>query len=266
VTSGYWSAMGIPLLQGTDFASFTDPAAPAQVIVNEEFVRRYLPNMTPLGRRVENRGGPYVIAAVARNSVYESFGEAPTPIVYFSFRDRPAGAGEIHLRARPGVEITLASDVRRVVREIDAALPVYDVRTLTEHVERNLFLRRVPARMFVVLGPLLLALAAIGIYAVVAYGVAQRTTEIGVRLALGAPGRLVVLAIVRDTLQSVAAGAVPGWLIMYLVQIHAAPGRPLDLPVFLGVPAVLLLVAAFASWLPAQRAAAVDPVVALRHE
>lgn len=266
VTPGYWSTMGIPLLQGTDFAAFTDPAKPAQAIVNEEFVRRYLTGLEPLGRRLESRGRSYMIAAVVRNSLYESFGEPPTPIVYFSYRDRPASAGEIHVRTRPGVETTLASDVRRVVRGLDAALPIYDVRTLNEHVEKNLFLRRVPARMFVVLGPLLLAVAAIGIYAVVAYGVAQRTTEIGVRLALGASGRRVVGGIVRDTLRLVAAGAVPGWMIMYLVQIHMAPGRPLDVPVFMGVPAVLFLVATIASWLPAQRAAAIDPVVALRHE
>ncbi|MGH9329567.1 MAG: ABC transporter permease, partial [Vicinamibacterales bacterium] len=266
VTPGYWSAMGIPLLQGTDFAVFADPATPAQAIVNEAFVRRYLADLEPLGRRLENRGRIYTIVAVARNSLYESFGESPTPIVYFSYRDRPSSAGEIHVRTRPGAETTLASDVRRVVRELDMALPIYDVRTLNEHVEKNLFLRRVPARMFVVLGPLLLALAAIGIYAVVAYGVAQRTTEIGVRLALGASGRRVVSGIVRDTLRIVAAGAVPGWLIMYLVQIHIAPGRPLDRLAFMGVPAVLFLVAAIASWLPAQRATAIDPVVALRHE
>jgi putative ABC transport system permease protein len=86
-------------------------------------------------------------------------------------------------------------------------------------------------------------------------------------LASGSPSaRRVVLAIVRDTLRSVAIGAVPGWLIMYLIQIHMAPGRPLDVPVFVGVPAVLIFVAALASWVPAQRAAAVEPVVALRQE
>jgi putative ABC transport system permease protein len=266
VTPGYWPTMGIPLLRGTDFAIMNDRAAPAQAIVNEEFVRRYLTNLEPLGRGLENRGRRYVIAAVVRNSLYESFGEPPKPIVYFSYRDRPSSAGEIHVRTRPGAETTVASDLRRVVRELDAALPIYDVRTLGEHVEKNLFLRRVPARMFVVLGPLLLALAAVGIYAVVAYGVAQRTMEIGIRLALGAPARRVVAEIVRDTLRVVAAGAVTGWLVIFLVQIHIAPGRPLDMRVFMGVPAVLLLVAAIASWLPAQRAAAVDPMDALRHE
>jgi putative ABC transport system permease protein len=266
VTPGYWPAMGIPLVAGTDFARLGDSTAPPQAIVNEEFVRRYLSGMEPLGRRVQYRSRTYAIAGVARNSLYESFSEPPTPIIYFSYRDRPSTAGEIHVRTRPGAEIAVAADVRRVVREIDQALPVYDVRTLADHVERNLFLRRVPARMFVVFGPLLLALAAIGIYAVVAYGVAQRTTEIGVRLALGAPKRTVVFTVVRDTLRSVAFGAVPGWLIMYLIQIHVAPGRSLDKPVFLGVPLLLVLVASFACWLPAHRAAGVDPVVALRHE
>ena len=178
-------------------------------------------------------------------------------------RPRP---GKSTCRRADGSETLLAGDLRRAVRDIDPALPIYDVRTLEEHVEKNLFLRRIPARMFVVLGPLLLGLAAIGIYAVVAYAVAQRTTEIGIRMALGATGGRVVGEMVVDTLRVVAAGAVVGWLLVYIVQIHIAPGRPLALSVFAGVPVVLLVVAAFACWLPAQRASRVDPMVALRHE
>jgi hypothetical protein len=236
------------------------------VIVNEEFVRRFVAGGTPLGRRVQNGERTYRICGVVRTTLYESFDEDPTPIVYFSFRDRAAAAGEIHVRTREGAEMAIAADLRRAVRDVDAALPLYDLRTMSEHVEKNLFLRRVPARMFVVLGPLLLLLAAIGIYAVVAYGVAQRTNEIGVRLALGATGARVVGEVVLDTLQVVAAGAVFGWVAVYIVQIHIAPGRPLALTVFAGVPLVLLIVAFLASWLPAQRAARVDPMVALRHE
>ena len=120
--------------------------------------------------------------------------------------------------------------------------------------------------MFVVLGPLLLALAAIGIYAVVAYGVAQRTAEIGLRLALGAPPHRVVSEILRETLRVIVVGGAVGWLMVFMVQIHIAPGRPFDGAVFAGVPTILLLVAVGACWLPARRAAGVDPMIALRHE
>jgi ABC-type antimicrobial peptide transport system permease subunit len=235
-------------------------------VVNEEFVRRFLPGVEPIGRRVTTRGRDFVIAGVVRDSRYESFDEPATPIVYSSYRDRPFVSGEMHIRTQPGRETAIAAAVRQAVRDIDPALPIYDVRTMAEHVEKNLFLRRVPARMFAVLGPLLLALAAIGIYAVVAYGVAQRTTEIGIRIALGATGHRVVWQIVRETLRVVTIGSVLGWLPVYIVQIHIAPGRPLDPGVFAGVPLLLLGVAALACWLPARRAAGVDPMVALREE
>jgi predicted permease len=264
VSRGYFETMGIPLLDGRDFEGFAAPDGQPQVIVNEEFVRRYIPAGSPVGRRLDNRGRVYRVAGVVRNSLYESFDEDPTPIVYFSFRDRPASAGEIHVRTAEGIETAVAAELRRAVRDVDIALPLYDVRTMAEHVEKNLFLRRIPARMFVVLGPLLLLLAAIGIYGVVSYGVAQRTTEIGVRLALGATGGRVVAGVVTDTLRVVAAGGVAGWLCVYIVQIHLAPGRPIALSVFAGVPLILMLVAFVACWVPARRAARVDPLVALR--
>jgi putative ABC transport system permease protein len=265
VTPGYLRTMGIPLVAGTDFADLRDAATPPQAIVNEEFVRRFLEGREVLGRRLANRGTNYVIAGVARNSTNESFGEAPIPVIYFSYRDRPAARGEIHLRTRAGTESLLAPELEHAVRELDSSLPVYDVRTLSEHVEKNLFLRRIPARMFVVLGPLLLVLAAIGIYAMVAYAVAQRTTEIGVRLALGAPAGRVVSQIVGESLRVIGAGAIVAWLIALFVAVHLVRG-PIEPIVFVGVPLVLLLVAAFASWLPARRATSVDVMVALRQD
>jgi len=173
----------------------------------------------------------------------------------------------VHLRAKPGGETLLASEVQRAVRELDASLPVYNVRTMAEHIERNLFLRKIPARMFVVIAPLLLALVAIGIYAVVSYSVSQRTTEIGVRIAIGATPDRVVRQIVKEGLLVTSSGLIFAWLIAGMVKMHLfTGGGPGAWTVLLIVPMVLLVVAAVSCWLPARRATLVDPVVALRNE
>lgn len=266
VTPGYFKTMGIPLVEGTDFVDLADVNAAPQAIVNQEFVRRYIGNAEPIGRHIEIGSRRYAIAAVARNSLYDSFSEPPTPAIYFSYRDRPSGSGEIHIFTRAGSELQLASDVRRIVREIDPGLPIYDVRTMADHIDKNLMFRRIPARMFAILGPLLLVLAAIGIYAVVSYTVSRRTTEIGVRLALGAtPGR-VVRQIMIETLRVIGFGAAAGWAIGFVIAREIALLGTFDVPIFVGVPAMLLAVAAFACWLPATRVARVSPVVALKHE
>jgi len=265
VTPGYFAVMGLPLLAGRDFADLRDTAAPSQAVVNEEFVRRYLDGADPLGRRVAARGTQYAIVGVVRNSLYNAFGEPPTPIIYFSWRDRPFTVGEIHLRARTGAEAALAPEVRRIVRDLDPELPLYDVRTLSDHIEANLIFRRIPARMFTVLGPLLLLLAAIGIYAVVAYSVTLRTNEIGVRLALGATTKRLVRQFVTEHLLVVLGGAVVGWLLAFGVVV-AIFSASVDVVVFAGVPIVLLLVAIGAAWWPARRVTRVDPILALRAE
>jgi len=137
---------------------------------------------------------------------------------------------------------------------------------MSEHVETNLFLRRIPARLFTVLGPLLLFFAAIGIYSVVAYNVAHRITEIGVRMALGATVSDVVRQIVGETMRVIAAGTGAGLLIAFIIYIHVVPGGPIDPRIFLGIPIILLLVATAACWLPARRTAEVDPMIALKQQ
>ncbi|MBV9199358.1 MAG: ABC transporter permease [Alphaproteobacteria bacterium] len=265
VTPGYFNAIGIPILAGRDFADLTDQNAPMQAIVNQEFVRRFIGNGEAVGRRIQSRDRTYVTAGVVRNAIYESFSEKPSPMLYLSYRDRPLPNGEIHLRTRPGSEMMLVSDVQRLVRNLDPTLSIYDARTMNEHLERNAFLRRIPAQMFVVLGPLLLVLAAIGIYAVVAYSVARRVKEIGVRLALGATVHRVVMQIAGETLRVAAIGTCIGWLIAVVLDVHLNHGV-LYAPVFLGVPSLLLSVAAVACWVPAYRAARLDPMLALREE
>jgi len=268
VTPGYFKVLAIPLLEGNDFAKMGDRAAPAQAIVNEEFVRRYLNGADAIGRRLQTRAGSFAIIGVARNSVYDAFGEPAQPAVYFSYRDVPWDQGEIHLRTRTGNETALTAEARAVLRDLDPMLPLYDVRTFSQHIERNLYLRRIPARMFVVLGPLLLGLAAIGIYAVVSYAVARRTREIGVRLAFGATSGRVVLQIIRENLGGITWGAAIGWVLALVVSVRviALTKGAVNLPVFIGVPAILLGVATLACWIPARRASRIDPMAALRHE
>lgn len=264
VSPGYLRTMGIPLIAGSDFAAMDDTAAPPQVIVNDAFVRLYLNGVEPLGRRLQARSTTYTIVGVARTSTYDAFGEPPTPIVYYSYRDRPQNVAQIHIRTRPGAEATMVGAIRRVVADLDASLPVYDVRTMQEHIEKNLVMRRVPARMFLVLGPLLLILAAIGIYAVVDYTVAQRTPEIGLRLALGARVSQIVGQIVAENLFVVILGAGGALAVAVFLEMHLVRGGTRDLPVMVAVPIILLAVATFASWLPARRASKVEPASVLR--
>lgn len=269
VTPGYFETLAIGLVAGNDFADMKDTSAPPQAIVNEAFTKRYLRSSDAtiaIGRGLAVRNVRYTIVGVARNSIYNAFGEAPTPIIYLSYRDRPTVAGEIHLRVRSGSEAGVMPEVRRIVQELDPELSIYNVRTMNDHIENNLLFRRIPAKMFAVLGPLLLILAAIGIYAVVAYTVSHRTSEIGVRLALGATARRVVGQFVGQSLAIVGLGAVAGWALAFLIVLAFTPDGTIDLRILLGVPALLMIVATVACWLPARRAARVDPMIALRTE
>lgn len=265
VSNDYFKVMGVPIVAGSDFADMSDTTLGPQVMVNQEFVRRFIDGEV-VGRRLDYRERTYTIAGVVRDSTYETFGEPPTPAMFFAFRDRPSIMAEIHLRARPGTEVTFAAELQRAVRELDASLPVYNIRTMAEHVDRNLWLRKIPARMFLIVAPLLLALVSMGIYAVVSYTVAHRTAEIGVRIALGATANGVVKQIITESMRVIAVGIALAWVIALMVDLHLFAGGADDLPMMLGVPVLLLAVAAVACWFPARRATLVDPLVALRSD
>jgi predicted permease len=266
VTPGYFAVLRIPLIEGADFSPLGDRSAPREVVVNDAFRRRYVPDGAVVGRSIESGGEAYRIVGVVRDSTYDAFGEPASPALFFSYRDRPRLQGELHLRTREGAEASLVAAVRQIARDLEPGLPLFGVRTLADHVEMNLVIRRVPSRLFVVLGPLLLALAACGMYAVVSYAVARRTREIGVRLALGGSAQRVTRQIVKESLRVIAAGAALGWLAVYVVYIHLAPGQPVSWLVFGGIPAVLLAVATLSCWIPARRVSLVDPTLALRVE
>lgn len=270
VTPGYFATLQIPMLAGRDFVSLTDAGAPPQVIVNEAFVRRYIDETEPLesaiGRSIEARARTFVITGVVATTLSNAFGEPPTPVLYFSYRDGAPPLGEIHVRTRPGSETTMIAEVRRAVQSVDPELPLFNVRTMTQHVDTNLVFRRVPARLFVFLGPLLLVLVAAGIYAVVSYATSLRTTEIGVRLALGATPTRLVTESVTTSMRVVIAGAVVGWMLVFAGVTAIMPAATSDMTSFVGVPFLMLMVAAVACWIPSRRCATVDPLVSLRNE
>jgi predicted permease len=264
VSDGYLAAMSIRLLQGHDFSPIDTAAPAAEAIVNQAFVDRYLPGEAALGRRLQMGRTAYTIIGVAATTVSEAFGEPPAPLVLYAFGSRPGPSAEIHLKTTPGMEGSISSTLQRVFRELDPTVPLYNIRTLQQHIATNLILRRIPAQMFMVLGPLLLFLAAFGVYAVVDYGVSQRTTEIGVRLALGARPAQVTRMMVAETLGVAVLSVAAAMAIVVMIDLHVVRGGVRDLPALIGTPLALLLVAAFASWLPARRASLVSPSVAMR--
>lgn len=266
VSDGYLAAMSIRLLQGRDLSPIDASAPKAEVIVNQAFVDRYLSGEAVLGRRLQMGRTTYTVVGVAATTVSEAFGEPPAPLVLYAFGARPGPSAEIHLKTTPGMEANLSSALQRVFRELDPTVPIYNVRTLRQHIATNLILRRIPAQMFMVLGPLLLFLAAFGVYAVVDYGVSRRTTEIGVRLALGARPWQVTRMMVAETLGVAALSVAAAMAIVVMIDLHVVRGGVRDLPALIGTPLALLVVAAFASWLPARRASLVSPSVAMRRQ
>ncbi|MBA3849727.1 MAG: hypothetical protein C0502_06995 [Opitutus sp.] len=267
---GYFTTLGLPLVDGRDLSPLERADLPLDAVINEEMARRCWPGVSPIGRRFEIGGTFYTVAGVVRNAKYVALNEAPRPVAWLTLRAQFIFSPTLHLRAASGSPAALLPAVRAAVRGLDAGLTLADTRTLARHIDNNLILQRAPARMLAVLGPLALALAAIGLYAVIAYSLGQRVQEIGVRLALGATPRTVVRMMLWQGLRVVLVGAAVGFALSlvasYLLQ-KVLVGVPFGDPViFAGIPALLLGVALLASWLPARRAARVDPLIALRAE
>jgi len=232
--------------------------------------RRYWPGEDPVGHRFEVNGSTYVIAGVARTPKLARPNESPRPAAWLAMRNQFVSAPILQIRATAGDPAALLPVVRATLRQLDPELAPLDARTLARHIENNLFVERIPAQMLLVLAPLALVLAAIGLYAVVAYAVGQRTREIGVRIALGATPSALVAQMMGQSLRIVLVGTALGWAgacaagrYLHDLLVGVSFGDPL---IFAGIPALLLAVATLACWLPARRATKVDPLVALRAE
>ncbi|HKN67885.1 MAG TPA: ABC transporter permease [Gemmatimonadaceae bacterium] len=269
VTPGYFAALNMKLLRGRDFTTADDSSAQRVLIVNQRFVDRFMPGQDVVGKRIKVGGEDRTIIAVAATAKYHSLGEEPASFMYFPLAQNRLGSVAIHIRTA-GDPAAFAPRLRAEVAALDPDLPLSDVRTMNNFLGVALFPARIVGAVLGIFGFLGLVLAAVGVYGVMSYSVSQRTREIGIRMAIGAAREQVVRLVMRQGMQLVVIGTVVG-IAGALVAARLLRGilygtSTIDAVAFTMVPLVLLSVAMLAIWIPARRAASIDPMRALRSE
>ncbi|HEY7190133.1 MAG TPA: ABC transporter permease [Vicinamibacterales bacterium] len=273
VAPRYFATLGIPFESGRDFAPGERQGSPRVAIVTRSFERAYFQGRSALGQRVRRTDAePYIeIVGVVRDHMYGSYGDSTTPIFYTSYLQQPRVSTQIrpvimHIRTS-APSASLVRDVRAAIASVDAAV-LADVRTLREATGTEATQRRIGTQLLSSIGTLGLLLATIGLYGLMAYVVATRTSEIGLRMALGATRAQIVASVLGQGMKLVAIGLAIGIAIAFLLA-QAARGilagmSPVDPIAFGGTAALLVVVGIAACYAPARKAAGVDPIVALR--
>jgi predicted permease len=271
VSDGYFDTSGTKLLLGRDFGPEDRRGSPAAGIVNEAFARRYFGDRNPIGQRVTvGIRGMLEVVGVVETTKYESLREADSPIVYGHVMQGGSLGGGLSLTVKAtGDPLAIAPAVRRAVQEI-APVPVAAPATLSALIDRTLVKERLIARVLGAFALLAALLAGAGLYGVLAYMVARRTGEIGVRLALGATRRAVLRPVIAESMTLVTLGLAVGVPVALtqasLLSTLLYGVTTTDARVLGGVALSLVLVALAASSVPAWRASRVDPLIALRAE
>jgi predicted permease len=272
----YFAAMGIPIVAGRDFndADMTE-TAPLVAIVNEAFARAVFPGKPAVGRTARIGRETRHIIGVVKDSTYISLRLDTPPTAYQTFLQTNTGRGQMVLYARVrGNTASVVPQIRHAVQRVDPTLPLFELRTLQNEMDAALVRERLIATLSSVFGVVALALACVGLYGLRAFSIAQRTAEVGVRMALGAKRVDVVLMMMREALVLVVAGMALGLAgAMVTARLAASQMSALlfrtnvtDLATIAGATLILGGVASLASYLPARRASRVDPMMALRNE
>jgi predicted permease len=269
VSEGYLEAMGTDLLAGRTFTRQDDDAGPPVVIVNRRFADRFWPGESALGKVVHTAGTDREVIGVMETGKYRTLGEEPAEFMWLPNRELFATGVTLVARTSTNPAPVLQS-IRRIVHSADPDMPVFDVRTMEDHMGIALMPARLGGSVLGLFGVLGLALAAVGIYGVMAYSVAQRKRELGIRVALGADKATVLRQVLGEGMRLALLGTVLGLAgaagASRLVKSLLYNVSSLDPVAFVGVPLILVGVAAVAVYLPARRAAGVDPMKALKTE
>jgi putative ABC transport system permease protein len=275
-TPDYFAAMGIPILKGRPFRPTDTATAPPVAIVDQKLARAQWPDENPIGKRVKLGSGPWmevigVVADVKQASLDEdtSLSSPSWPYLYLPASQQIQGSMYFAIRTA-GEPEAMISAVREQVSALDSELPVFEVSTMEQAVERSLSAKRLTSILLTCFAVTALLLASVGIYGVMSLNVSNRTNEFGVRLALGARGydvlRLVIVQGMRLAMVGVAAGLIAALWLTRMLDTLLFGVSATDPLIFVGVAAVLSVTAIVACWIPARRATKVDPMVALRRE
>ena len=272
VSPNFFETMEIRLAAGRGFTTQDTATAPKVAVINEAAVKKHFPSENPIGQRfggsAENNSQTEIVGVV-RDAKYSSVRDPAPPTLYIPYTQTRAGGVMVAVRTA-GLPVSVTNSVREAVRQIDSNLPLMDVSTQIEQVERRFAQEKVFAQAYTLFGGLALLLAAIGLFGLMSYSVSRRTNEIGIRMALGAQRQDVLRLVMRESMILVAAGIVAGvGIALGASQLVAtllfglAGTDSLSIAAAIGV---MIAVSALAGFLPARRASRVDPMVALRYD
>jgi predicted permease len=274
VSPGYLETLRIPLLAGRAFTAQDRAGAERVAMIDDTLARQYWPNENPLGKRIRGAGSPQapwctIVGLVGHIRQADLSGDSSKGVYYYSLYQAPAPIASFVVRTSVDPR-RLAGPMRDAIRAVDPSQPIFDLKAMDDRVSDSLGARRFSVTLLGVFAALAMLLAAIGIYGVVSYSVAQRTQEIGIRLALGAERRSVFRMVLGQALRLAAAGVVAGVaaaaVLARLVSSQLFQTSEFDPVTFAAVAGILVAVALAASYIPARRATRVDPLVALRYE